>query len=74
MEKVKKTACERQCVLHWEQLKECSQKWRRAHVVSMQRYSRCTPTKHIELRVDVVMTTRVLLRTSNKKTPFVAQP
>ena len=35
------------------------QRWR-AHVVSMQRYPRGTYTKNTELRVDVVMTTRVL--------------
>ena len=34
--------------------------WWRAHVVSMQRYPRGTYTKNTELRVDVVMTTRVL--------------
>ena len=50
----------------WKQLNWCSQKWRRAHVVSMQRYSRCTPTKYIELRVDVVMTTRVLFVEDNE--------
>ena len=34
--------------------------WWRAHVVSMQRYPRGTYTNNTELRVDVVMTTRVL--------------